>query len=161
MQAMKRLNVKTEHFLSLWSAWLQDNLIQKQYILNKISQWFVQFRFKVGELFCFSTHFPYSFQLLRTTTKGIKAEGCYSITSPSLTEALITMPIPLPAWKSFVFFVSLYNLNPGKSRVRRVQNQEGHHGEGLLKSHYASLHHLYTQLAVKHVYLHKCSWDMN
>lgn len=159
MQVMKRLNVKTEHFLSLWSVWLQANLIQKQYVLNKISQWFAQFHLKVGELFCFRTHFPYSFQLLCTIQKERRQRD--AITSPSLTVSLVTMPIPLPAWKCLpVSFVSLYYLNPGKSRVRRVQNQEGHHG-GLLKSHYTSLHHLYTQLAVKHIYLHKCSWDMN
>lgn len=50
---------------------------------------------------------------------------------------------------------------PGKSRVRREQNQHGHHSRGLLKSHYTSLHHLQTQLGVKHIYLHKYFWDMN
>lgn len=34
LQAMKRLNGKTEDFLCLWSVWLQANLIQKQYVLN-------------------------------------------------------------------------------------------------------------------------------
>lgn len=42
----------------------------------------------------------------------------------------------------------LYCLNPGKSRVRSVQNQQGHHG-GLLKLHYTSPHHLQALLAVK------------
>lgn len=104
--------------------------------------------FPVGQRFCFCT---FSEQFALTVTRRMNTHrseqgGCHDL---ALTHPLddYSAFLCLPENPEFSLY-RLYCLNPGKSRVRAVQNQQGHHG-GLLKLHYTSPHHLQAQLAVK------------
>lgn len=146
--------LKTEYFPFPWSMWLKSNSARRRYILNKSPQ---RFRFSATKKKWVSCGVcAHIFRCVcRDTNKGNECRFVQTrenaITSPLQFQMLIIYPVlflPLTEKASFST-CHPYCHNPGKSRVRLVQNQHGHCA-GFLISNHLSPEHLSAQFEFAH-----------